>query len=413
MRKLFTALTLLLCLVLCVFAFASCDKKSKGDAKTSEATTSAHTHVPNAVYTVDVAPTCITKGSKSNHCSVCGQIIPETVVEIDADPSLHVVDDWETVEPTLLANGSKTGVCQVCDNPVNEVVEFEHDIQIFTTSGGKYTPGYATLGEIRGDKHLYDAGNDMLIEYSILWNETLLGLYKTQNTMPTIDTRFTTSSSGTSGNSGIVRWELADDVPSPWCACKHAGGFEVAAFTTSEYDSPYPNFDKVGGEITSYPNIGGANEGDGQPLGDMQWGWHRVSIRYRETVTNVDAVKGGADATYKLEVWVYIDGVLVLHNSASDHRKEDGADRKAFSAETDNAGGITYTENDSLFLHGAFLDSKKMTEGKGYFEIADYSVTVGTDFVQNVRKVTNPVATQLEVEADVFVPSTMWYELAD
>ena len=130
-------------------------------------------------------------------------------------------------------------------------------------------------------------------------------------------------------------------------------------------------------------------------------------------MTNVDAVKGGADATYKLEVWVYIDGVLVLHNSASDHRKEDGADRKAFSAETDNAGGITYTENDSLFLHGAFLDSKKMTEGKGYFEIADYSVTVGTDFVQNVRKVTNPVATQLEVEADVFVPSTMWYELAD
>ena len=45
--------------------------------------------------------------------------------------------------------------------------------------------------------------------------------------------------------------------------------------------------------------------------------------------------------------------------------------------------------------------------------IAEYSVTVGTDFVQNVKKVTNPTETTWEIASGVFVPSTMWYELAD
>ena len=54
-----------------------------------------------------------------------------------------------------------------------------------------------------------------------------------------------------------------------------------------------------------------------------------------------------------------------------------------------------------------------MKDGKGYFEIADYSATIGSDFVQNVRKVTNPVATTLDVDEGVTVPSTMWYELDD
>ncbi|MBR4335397.1 MAG: hypothetical protein IKP74_02980 [Clostridia bacterium] len=44
--------------------------------------------------------------------------------------------------------------------------------------------------------------------------------------------------------------------------------------------------------------------------------------------------------------------------------------------------------------------------------IAEY-VTVGTDFVQNVKKMTNPTETTWEIASGVFVPSTMWYELAD
>ena len=112
-------------------------------------------------------------------------------------------------------------------------------------------------------------------------------------------------------------------------------------------------------------------------------------------------------------MWVYIDGVMVLHCSDTDHIWEGGdkTDRKHYSAEPDGNGGIKYTENDNLYIHGAFLDSTKMASGVGYFEIADYSVTIGSNFVQNVRKVTSPVADTLTVAEGVTVPSTMWYEL--
>ena len=441
MKRLYLALALLLCLALCVFAFASCGKKkaetttaaetepakttpaTTAEATTAPATTTKapHVHTPEAEYTIDLQPTCTTPGEKSYYCVECGMKITETTVQIPIDPNAHKVLEWNTDAPTLLKpTGSRSGICTYCEAPIEEELTFEHDVRTFTTSSGKYSPSSATLGQIRGDKHYYptDAnpeGLDLLVEYSILWNETLLNLDVSNNRMPTIDTRFAPGSAGTSGNSGIVRWELASDTTSEWCTCKYAGGFEVAAFETSEADSPYPRFGlKEGVDATAYPNIGGANLGDGQPHGDTQWGWHRVSIRYREEVTNVNEVKTGAAATYKLQVWVYIDGTLVLHNSGTDHKwGGDGSDRKLFSAASDGEGGIRYTENDALYLHGAFLDSTKMKEGKGYFEIADYSVTVGTDFVQNVRKVTNPVATTLTVEEGVTVPSTMWYELAD
>ena len=149
-------------------------------------------------------------------------------------------------------------------------------------------------------------------------------------------------------------------------------------------------------------------------MGETQWGWHRVSARFRQEITNMADVLLGASAEYKLQVWVYIDGVLVLHCSDTDHVWEGGdkSDRKLYSAEPDGEGGIKYTENDNLYFHGAFLDSKKMASGVGYFEIADYSVTIGSDFVQNVRKATSPdLNAKLEVAEGVSIPSTMWYEL--
>ena len=450
-----TPLALILCLVLCVFAFASCDKAKNGKSTTAADTTvpdatTAHVHTPASEYTIDEEATCAYAGSKSFHCTVCNKIIPETVEEIPqldhtpdsqitvfdeptcadpglqgyvclvcgeiiedtleaipANPDAHNVEVW-SAGPTLLNPTVRvTGECTVCHKEQAKDETFRHDVKVFTTSSGKYTAGGATLGDIRGDKHFYEDGNDLLIEYSVLWNETLLGLNKGE--IAAIDTRIASNKAGTTGNSGIVRWELADDLTSKWCTSKFAGAFEVAALETSEPDSPYPRFDTTIDDITAYPNIGGANLGDGQPLGDTRWGWHRVSIRYRNEVTNPLDVMAGGNATYKLQVWVYVDGVLILHNSGPDHQWK-GSDRKLFSAAPDGAGGIAYTENDALYLHGAFLDSTKMASGTGYFEIADYSVTVGSDFVQDVKSVATPVPATLEVAEGVFIPSTMWYE---
>ena len=435
MKKLSITLALILCLVLCVLAFASCGKKGAkattaeetAPGTTAGATTAAdttaqktqppHVHVPEDEYTIDLEPTCTTPGEKSLYCLECGMKIPDTTVEIPPVPDAHTVTEWDTDAPTLLKPvGSRTGECVYCGTEIEEDLTFEHNVQIFTTSsGGDYTPAYATLGEIRGDQHFYPTdtdpeGLDLLVEYSVLWNETLLNLDVSNNRMPTIDTRFVPNASGTNGNSGIVRWELASDTTSQWCTCKFAGGFEVAAFDYAESDNPYPRFNVTVDDITAYPNIGGANAGDGEPLGETQWGWHRVSIRFREEVTNVAGIKAGEEATYKLQAWVYVDGVMVLHYWGPDHKwGGDGSDRKLYSAASDGEGGIVYTENDRLYLHGAFLDSIRMREGKGYFEIADYSVTLGPDFVQNVCKVYDPVETTMEVEEGVTVPTTMWY----
>jgi len=463
MKRTALILTLILCLALCALAFASCDKKDK--ATTTAVSGCAHVwgdyvvdleptcsepgikskyctkcgaqdpdsvaaietipHTEADAYSTDTPATCSTVGWESKHCTVCGAIIASTARQIDKDPDAHNVENWEVTSAATLLNpiGHRHGVCTLCSQPQDEDLQFKHNVQTFTTSGGRYTAGYATLGEVRGDKHFYDAGNDMLIEYSVLWNETLLNLYKPNpdatnknSIMPTIDSRFVPNAAGSPGNSGIVRWELASDVPSQWCTCKYAGGFEVAAFETSESDNPYPNFGKKeseGAVETDYPNIGGANLGGGQPLGETQWGWHRVSARFRQEITNMDKILLGDPAEYKLQVWVYIDGMMVLHCSDTDHVWEGGdkTDRKLYSAEPDGNGGIKYTENDNLYIHGAFLDSKKMASGVGYFEIADYSVTIGSNFVQKVRKVTSPVADTLTVAEGVTVPSTMWYEL--
>ncbi|MBO7377005.1 MAG: hypothetical protein J6V01_07900, partial [Clostridia bacterium] len=368
MKKFTVTLSLILCLVLCVFAFASCEKKNgktgsttapdASDATTAtpteaEPTETAHVHTPDDEYFVETEPTCLTEGRKAKFCTKCGDMILGTEVPIPAVPTAHRVVNWVTDQPTLLdPTGSRTGTCTICQREVNEDLTFEHDVQILTTSSGKISKNYATLGEIRGAEHFYATdehpeGNDLLVEYSLLWNETLLNLYNTNDVMPAIDTRFTTSSSGTSGNMGIVRLELANDTTSKWCICKFAGG--MTGYGTAEADSPYSRFKTTVNDVTAYPNIGGANKGDGQPLGDTQWGWHRISVRFREEVTNVDAVKGGATATYYIQMWVYIDGDLVFHNSGTDHRKDsDGTDRKLYSAASDGAGGITYTENDDL-----------------------------------------------------------------
>ena len=227
--------------------------------------------------------------------------------------------------------------------------------------------------------------------------------------MPAVDTRFTADRGGTSENKGIVRLELANDTASKWCVCKYAGGF--TAYGVSEPDNPYPRFENTVADPTAYPNLGGANAGDGQPLGDTQWGWHRVQIRVREGISNADAVKSGADATYYIQIWIYIDGVPVSHTSTTEITKDVQYDRQFFTAASDGEGGIVYTENDALYLHGAFLDSKRMKSDKGYFEIADYSATIGSAFVQDVKKATGPdLDAKLEVETGVFVPATMWYE---
>ena len=282
-------------------------------------------------------------------------------------------------------------------------------MQIFTTStSGAYSPNGATVGDIRGSKHFYTPGNDLMVEFSILWNESLTHLRddNSDSYKPFMDSRFATNAAGTSGNNNIVYWSLTGNIKGS--DCKFPGGFEWGGISGDPGDNPYPRFAGEYDDITAYPNLGGNNNGDGTAQVNDKYGWHRVSIRYHEEVTNVDAVKSGTAASYRNEMWVYIDGNLVIHAVETG----DAIKKQLFTA-TGGGGSITYTENDSYYFHGAFLNSTKMKTGKGYFEIADYSAKIGSTFEQNVRRVNNPTPTTLEVESGVYVPATMWYELDD
>ena len=391
----------------------------------------AHEHVwGSLVNDASHDADCGHAATQSIHCTLCGATKPESTVNLPIDPSLHAYGGFVTIsEPTLLAEGVERRTCANCGGTDDQAIPYVHNVQKFTSSSsGSYSPNRDTLGNIRGSQHFYTAGNDLLVEYSVLWTEAITNLRS--NYGPYMDTRFAQIENGDSTNKNIIYWSLSDNCSGSDCA--YAGGFEWGGIDQNENDNPYPKFTAsvwdaqqkkyvTGDQYEDFPNIGGANGGDGSDHGEQRWGWHRVSIRYRQEVTNVNAVKTGSDAEYKLSMWVYIDGVLVIHSYATDFiykpkdHPENNRDYKLFTAACDGNGGITYTDiNDDLYIHGAYLHYTKMNSGKtAYFEIADYSAKIGSTFEQNVVQVNNPSAATLEVESGVFVNATMWYRLAD
>ena len=98
MKKLFLALTLVLCLAVSMVVFTSCG----GDCE----------HTWAAEATVDTAATCTQEGVASIKCTSCGEKKEgsETVVPVTA----HAYDEGTTVAGTCTQDGSVTKTCTVC-----------------------------------------------------------------------------------------------------------------------------------------------------------------------------------------------------------------------------------------------------------------------------------------------------------
>ena len=206
MKKITLTLALILCLALCVFAFASCGKKTADattDGKTAaptaagttaaptepestepgetepEETEPAHAHTPEQEWIVESDPTCVTPGQKVLYCEECGLEIDRQ--EIPVDPGAHKVTDWTVTEAVNMfhTTGSRNGNCEYCHLNIVEELTFEPTIEVFDySSGKKYNYSQIDFENVRGDKHFYPTddnpeGNDMFIEFSILWNETI------------------------------------------------------------------------------------------------------------------------------------------------------------------------------------------------------------------------------------------------
>ena len=391
-------------------------------AETTAAETTAapvHVHTPSDEYTVDARPTCTAPGSESKHCTECDESLVETAREIPIDPEAHALSGWTVIEEATLLNptGMKTATCSLCGTELKEAIVYAPKVEKWDSySSGAYQDK-AMLGDLLGDRHFFPIdedpeGNDLLVEYSILWNESCFNLDPAKQAF--IDVRFTGDNGSKSKN--CIYWAPTAGVK--WSDSPVAGSFEYGGCDQNEPDNPYPRFtpnnpEGIGTAYTDFPNIGGPDPDN------IEWGWHRVSVRLHEEVTNeaalmADSVAGETPAEYKLTVWVYIDGELVVHAYANDLRADSGEDRKLYSAESDGLGGINYTENVTLWVYGFRLNSKTAKAGTNvYFSYADLSVTVGKDFVQDVEKVAEPVATELEVEEGVSIPTTMYYQAKD
>ena len=263
-----------------------------------------------------------------------------------------------------------------------------------------------TFGEILdGGKHFYPdesnggLGNDLLVEYSLLWNDTLQNFNKSAGGQ-TLDSRITNKSGG---GTTVLAWMSYQD-NAQGSDCPFMGGFEWGALGTPE-DGTSAGMCGSSGAWADYPNIGGADREN------PEWGWHRVQIRVHQELTNAAEVASGASAVYYMYSAVYIDGVQVSKLS------ETGASPAGsllFTAANDGADGIAYTDiADDSILYGFNSQIAKKNSGVGYLVYGDYSVSCGRTFAQSVTRVDSPAAATYVTRADggVEIPAPAYFTI--
>ena len=449
MKRLSVTLAFVLCLTLCVFAFASCNKEKKPAGATADVTAPATTtgetacehewgefvidenptctkvgskskyctkcdaqdpasiteipmiaHTPAEEYTVDTPATCSDVGYESIHCTVCKQPIADTVRQIDIDENAHVVEDdgWTADKLTLLnQTGTKTGTCTACGASVVRPIEYE-GLSVWNANdkatGNKVDK--RTYQSIRGEDHFYpdetnnNLGNDLLIEFSILYNETLASLSGATFDITVGD------------GSDFVNIKLAENANARYGTV--VGGFSARDRNDGKgavLSTP------TAAEIEADPNAKYPSIGD--------YGWHRVGVRIHESADIVeDAV------VYTLTGEVYLDGELILAFDLSKWAKDNkGALLYTATIENDQ---LVYSDNDATNAWGEFGIYDFYKGSNVYVGIADRSMTCGKTFVQQVEAVATPDAatytlddmgTPDDTTDDVTCPAAIYYKFIE
>jgi hypothetical protein len=446
MKKLSITIALILCLVLSAFAFASCGK-DKADATTASKTaaptaaattaeaTTAHVHIPASEYTVDRQPTCSLEGLKSYHCTVCGEPVPgteeqidklehtpedhisliapptcvaagyeaylcevcgnvidSTIHNIDIDPDAHVINEWVEDDLSLLnPTGTKTGHCTACDRDIVKDIAYEPVIWNANAKTSGNAVDKRLYSKIRGEDHFYPTetnpnGNDLLIEFSILYNETLA-------TLPGASFDITVGD-----GSDFVNIKLSSDANARY-------GTVVGGFSARDRNDGK-------GAILSTPSAAAIAEDPNAKYPSIgNYGWHRVAIRIHEEAAIVeDAVA----YTYTGEA--YLDGNLIL---AFDLSKWASGNTGVllYTAKIED-GNLVYADNDAANSWGEIAIYDFYKSENVYCAIADTYMTCGHDFVQSVEAVADPVAATFtfddkgtdDTTDDVTAPAAMYFK---
>lgn len=288
---------------------------------------------------------------------------------------------------------------------------------------------------LAGGKHFYPdesngfEGNDLYVEFSILWNQAFAdnckGVLCSGN-----------NSTADGADSVMWAWMTMTNGGDGQSDCQYAGGFEVCDLnTTIEYPA---GVSMAGSEsaFNQFPNLAGADSAN------PEYGWHRVTFKLHQEVTNVaaleaDATAGATAARYKLTGTYYIDGVKLAQLSYSGNCKEntcywgkpgklsgntnlDSMYKGLFSARSDGNGNVVYKD---LFELNAVAGSKHSThaflgfigvvannpEVPGYIVYGDLSFTCGTAPVQNVERAADPTVATI-APVGYGLPTNVYYQ---
>lgn len=391
-------------------------------------------HVWNETYTVDTAATCVAAGEESIHCSnpKCTAIKPDSSRPIPAGDG-HQVAEWiDDSAASILSNGHRHGECTLCHEPVEEEIvsvpavyntswskaeraAYQYPIPDSDTgiSFGKntfqiktvvkklrYTDRDDTLPE-NEVAHFYPdesngyLGNDLLVEFSFLYNETMVNASDPILAVMYIEDNNIFNINLATGK--IISRERTGDVfitPTP---------AEIEADATAK-------------EI---------------PIGE--YGWHRFGMRIHQ-----DAINNGGEEDYKITATAYLDGNEILKVDKTTWVKtyKSSYTGKLFHATPTSVDGdeFTYIDiNQGLAAGDGSLKQKHcdvyveiegtgVSANAGYLVVADLYLSCGRDFVQNVTAVAAPAdAPQFVLDDkgtadtadDVTCPGKIYYSFVD
>ena len=365
--------------------------QAQTEPETEPETEPQHDHVAAEEYTVDLEPTCLAAGSKSLHCTICDEIIPGTEIELPAEPDNHTVNIYDCVDDPAAAfwrTGVRKVVCEVCGKTITEELGlttpdvYASDWEPADRTGKAYAKGNQFLYAVKINETIYDPffptdedpeGLDLLVEFSLLWNDTLRGLGGDLAVMHIEDYNLFNINLGT----GLISSRERDG--------------DVYVYPTAD-------------EIRQSPDLGQVSIGE--------YGWHRIGVRiHQETVLENGEFKNLYLAS------LYLDGEMILSVDktkwvfeGSYGKDRTVSDARLFTAEIIN-GTLIYNYN-TLYNAIRICHEDFFKAGPAaYLVIADISVTAGRDFVEQVKPTVLPIQGEdFKVADNVYLPAARFFE---
>ena len=295
-------------------------------------------------------------------------------------------------------------VVSAAASSLSKVAPQDRDYLIVLSSakehGGPYAEGpYAfvlglnkTYQAIQGSSHFYPSsyavgaqGNDLLFEYSFLWNPTL---YNDHN--PEIKAMTLRISDSKRVN---IYCLYAEEGYSTWCP--YLGAFD--------YFSEYPS----SAACVQYGGAGGysptPHPANGYPyIGEF--GWHRIGVRLHQEVASVS----GSSVSYAGYSELHVDGVLVWRIGINYNNTLKSKDLLLFTATASNGQITGYSDNTKGVKVQMRLDSVTNSQEAVYAAVADAHWTCGQNFVRRVSPVSDPKDREL-ILGQTRCSGKIWY----